>query len=162
MKFRLRITDRTGFVLLFTWEEGFQGNISSETFRTHNLVAAHSVRSIVWFSGHRWRIGSQLSAMALVGSLAAAGAGSAAEGGVACGICHNEELLDVGELDVCFHRWDRKAPICPIPSCSNAGVFSAVLNKAVGGRRTSSAWQFDTAAAGPGLMAILLCCSEFV
>lgn len=24
--------------------------------------------------------------------------------GVACGICHNEKLAEVGELEVCFHR----------------------------------------------------------
>lgn len=38
---------------------------------------------------------------------AAPGAGSAAaEGsGVSCGICHNDSLREVGELEVCFHRW---------------------------------------------------------
>ena len=54
--------------------------------------------------------------MALTSSPAAVGAGSAGEGGVACGICHSEELLDVGELDVCFHRWDQTASFIPISS----------------------------------------------
>mmetsp|Transcript_8248 Transcript_8248/g.24625 ORF Transcript_8248/g.24625 Transcript_8248/m.24625 type:complete len:552 (-) Transcript_8248:3183-4838(-) len=70
---------------------------------------------------------------------AAPGAGSAAaEGsGVSCGICHNDSLREVGELEVCFHRfcfpcivhWSQIESRCPFCKARFASIVQKQLSE---------------------------------